>query len=88
MARRSPTPLEKKDVILYEGDWDELASYLTPRKIKPTVFIRELVHKKVLQIRAASAEQHRPTPELTDDDIASLGLDTLPAGAGESDEPE
>lgn len=89
MARKSSVPLEKKDVILFEGDWDELTAYLAPLKIKPTVFIRALVHKKLLEIRAKAAEQQRPTPELSDDFINELAADaTESTPDGGTDEPE
>lgn len=69
MARKAAEPLEKKDIILFQGDWDELAAILAPFKIKPTVFIRQLVRKKLAQIKSAAAERAQPTPELTDDDL-------------------
>jgi hypothetical protein len=85
VARKSAEPLEKKDVILFAGDWDELAALLAPFKIKPTVFIRQLVRKKLAQIKSAAAEQARPTPELQDDDLDFTGL---AAESSDTREPE
>ena len=84
MARKSDEPLEKRDVILFKGDWEELVSYLAPLKVRPTVFIRMLVRKKILEIRERANAQARPTPELSDDDIEQFGLTESP----ESSEPE
>ena len=85
MARKSPEPLEKKKVTFYAGDWDELASFLAPYKIKPTVFVRQLLRKKLSYIKAAAAEKARPLPELSDDDI---NFNDLAAESSDSREPE
>lgn len=85
MARKSPEPLEKKKVTFYAGDWDELASILAPHKIKPTVFVRQLLRKKLAYIRAAAAEKARPLPEIADADI---DLDDLAAESSDPGEPE
>jgi len=85
MPRRASEPLEKKDIILFRGDWDELAAILAPLKIKPTVYIRALVRKNLIRIRAAAAEKARPTPELSDADLRDLDLLTDESGdTGES----
>lgn len=83
MGRKASRPLEKKDIILYEGDWDRLAEILGPTKIKPTVFIRELVRKTIARIEAKAAETHRPVTEIKDDDLGDIA--TLASATDESE---
>jgi len=83
MGRRESEPLEKKDIILFHGDWDRLAAILAPVRIKPTVFIRHLVRKKILEIEAKAGLEAKPVAELTDDDLAELGITTEPTDPGE-----
>lgn len=85
MPRRASEPLEKKDIILFKGDWEELATILAPHKIKPTVYIRMLVRKNLNRIRSAAAEAAQPIPELTDDDIRDLDLTAESSDTGESE---
>lgn len=80
MGRRAEEPLEKKDIILFKGDWAELEAILAPRKVKPTVFIRHLVRKKILEIKERTNSVSRPTPELTDDDLDTIGLELTTGG--------
>lgn len=80
MGKQNRVPLEKKDIILYEGDWDKLATILAPRKVKPTYFIRELVHRTIARIEAQAQDTFK-TVEISNDDLAA-GLD-LPLGEGE-----
>lgn len=75
MGKKERVPLEKRDIILYAGDWDELAAILKTRRITPTQFIRELVHRKLLQIRSASQDTHNQ--ELPDVELA-LDADLSP----------
>jgi hypothetical protein len=67
MGRKAEAPLEKKDVILFLGDWDRLAAILAPRKVKPTVFIRRLVRRTIESIEARAALMAQPTPDIPDD---------------------
>ncbi len=69
MGRRADEPLEKRDMILFKGDWDKLVAFLSPRKVKPTVFIRHLVRNKIREIEARTDLQSKPVAELKDDDI-------------------
>ena len=76
MGRRADEPLEKKDIILFKGDWDKLVAILGPRKVKPTVFIRALVRNKIREIEARADLQAKPVPELKDDDLNLTDLIT------------
>lgn len=84
MGKKNRAELEKKDIILYKGDWADLAAILKPRRITPTVFIRELVHRKLLQIKSATQDTHN-TLELPDV-LADTDLTTVldPSGHDES----
>jgi hypothetical protein len=69
MGRKAEEPLEKKDVILFLGDWDRLATILAPRKVKPTVFIRRLVRRTIESIEARAALMAHSTPDISSDDL-------------------
>jgi hypothetical protein len=71
MGRKAEEPLEKKDVILFLGDWERLATILAPRKVKPTVFIRRLVRRTIESIEARAALMAQPTPEISLDDLST-----------------
>lgn len=81
MGRKVTAELEKKDIILFKGDWAELDAILAPRKITVTQFIRELVHRKLMQIKAAAQDTHKvvETPDVLGDadlaDLATAGHD-------------
>lgn len=70
MGRRADEPLEKKDIILFKGDWDELTAILAPRKVKPTVFIRALVRQKLNEIKARADIHSKPVAEVDLDKLA------------------
>ena len=89
MGRRAEEPLEKKDIILFKGDWEALRVILAPRKITPTVFIRALVRKKLREIEAKTNLLAQPGPELKDDDLELGDLAAAQSvDGGQGGEPE
>ncbi len=72
MPKAEKVELEKRDIILYKGDWNELATILKSKRITPTFFIRELVHRKLAQIKAAAQDTHQ-TVEIDDVELGNLG---------------
>lgn len=82
MGRRAEEPLEKKDIILFKGDWEALRNILAPRKVTPTVFIRALVRKKLREIEAKTNMVAKPGPELKDDDLDLGTLDSSKSADG------
>lgn len=75
MPKRDSAELEKKDIILFKGDWVELDLLLAASKITVTQFIRHLVHNKIAQIKSRTQDQHQQvdTPDvLADTDLSDL----------------
>ena len=88
MGRRAEEPLEKKDVILFQGDWDRLREILASAKITPTQFIRALVRKKIREIEARVNDIAKTGPEVSHDEL-DLDLDSLSGGdAAQDSEPD
>lgn len=87
MGRKSEEPLEKKDVILFKGDWARLEEILRPRKIKPTVFIRKLVRQKLQEIEArldlTSSTAKEPSHVRQPIDLDSFTIDSGESGESE-----
>lgn len=73
MGKRAEEPLEKKDLNLFAGDWEELEAILKPRKVSVSVFIRKLIRQKILQIKSRAADTYRPVPETDDDESLEPG---------------
>lgn len=57
---RNAERLEKKTMLLREGDWDFLTDYYQPKGVTTSLLIRELVSSHVDKLRAAQA----PAPNL------------------------
>jgi hypothetical protein len=68
MGKRAEEPLEKKDLNLFAGDWEELESILKPKKISVSVYIRKLIRRNIQQIKSKAADTYRPVPETDEDD--------------------
>lgn len=84
MPKRDVAELEKKDIILFKGDWANLDLILAGSKITVTQFIRHLVHNKIAQINSRTQDQHKQveTPDvLADTDLSDLPhVDGYPSG--------
>lgn len=78
MPKRENAELEKKDIILFKGDWAELDLLLAASKTKitPTQFIRHLVHNKIASIKSRSQDKHQQVE--TPDVLAGTDLSDLP----------
>lgn len=52
MPRKSSRPLDPigREIRFYAGDWDRLTELLAARKLTPSYFLREFVHRKLRQI--------------------------------------
>lgn len=81
MGKRAKFELERREMLFYKGEWERLREILAPRKLSPTEFVRELVHKKLRQIedRANSIQQSMGTIDVNTD-----GISTEPSFADES----
>lgn len=64
MGRRAGEKLERKDVVLYDGDFDRLRELLAATHVTPTEFIRRLVRRTILRIEAARAGAERPVEDI------------------------
>ena len=83
MPRKSSgEKLERKDLILYAGDWDRLGELLAPTRVTRTEFIRRLVRKTILRIEAARAGIERPVEDI---DARSLDATIESASHGRSE---
>lgn len=81
-------PLERRDMILYRGDWEELQELLAGTRIKPTTFIRMLVRRTIRRIQAAKAGVERPVEGIDErlvSDIERANTE-LPIAGGNPDE--
>lgn len=58
MPRIHERPLEHKghEVRLFVGDWNDLCEILSPTPVKPSEFIRELVHKSIRKYKERAAQ--------------------------------
>jgi len=70
MGRRAEEPLDKrKNLTLFQGDWERLEELLNPIGIPTGVFLRQLVRKKILQLEAAKNDVARPTGDINVDTL-------------------
>lgn len=81
--RQSALPLEKrKNLILVKGDWQRLERICSPAGIKPTTFIRELLHKTLARIESRAQDLAQPVELahdiLTDANLTDLDRDDTP----------
>ncbi|HUP79528.1 MAG TPA: hypothetical protein VM260_13335 [Pirellula sp.] len=76
MPKRSRIELERREMLFFKGDWARLDEILRPRKISPTQFIRELVHKKIRQIDDRASQNHNSLETI---DVNTDGLSTEPS---------
>lgn len=72
MPKKSRIDLERREMLFFKGDWERLNEILRPKKISPTHFIRELVHKKLRQIDDRASQTHNPL------EIIDVNTDGLP----------
>lgn len=73
MPKRSAIQLDhKRNLRLYSGDWETLERILSSKRISPTMFIRELVHKATIKMDAQLSVAEKPVQDLSDDDIRDL----------------
>lgn len=72
MPKKSRIDLERRELLLFKGDWDRLDEILRPRKIAPTQFIRELIHKKLRQIDDRASQTHKNLETI---DVSTVGLE-------------
>lgn len=72
MARRSSERLIRRDMVLYEGDWERLQGLLGSTRVTPTEFIRRLVRKTILRIESARAGTERPVEDIDVRTIESI----------------
>lgn len=85
MPKRSAIQLDqKRNIRLYDGDWETLERLLGPKRISPTLFIRELVHKAAIRMADQLSVAEQPVKDIDDDDIREL----LAAKPGEPEVPE
>lgn len=82
MARREGEKLERRDMVLYVGDWDELGELLAPTRITRTEFIRLLLRRTIRRIQAAKAGMERPVEDIEDDKL----IDNIERAAGPNTE--
>lgn len=75
MGRRSAIPLEKIKLRLYEGDFQELSTLLSPRRISATLFIRALVRNALRNIKAKANLEAKPIAEHVEVDLDGLQPD-------------
>lgn len=57
--KKNRMPSEYRKISLFTGDWEELEHLLSPKRVKPTEFIRELVHNTIERIRSKQALHER-----------------------------
>lgn len=73
MPKRSAIQLDqKRNIRLYGGDWETLERLLGPKRISPTLFIRELVHKAAIRMADQLSVAEQPVKDIDDDDIREL----------------
>lgn len=70
MPRRSDLPLDSKgfEIRFFKGDLDELRDILSKTSLKPTEFIRELLHKSIRRIKERAALKSKAV-EIGDEEI-------------------
>jgi hypothetical protein len=62
MPRRAEEPLDKrKNLTLFQGDWERLDELLKPTGVATGTFLRLLVRKKIVQLEAAANAAAGPT---------------------------
>jgi hypothetical protein len=64
MGRRSGEKLVRRDMVLYDGDWERLQLLLATTRVSPTEFIRRLVRKTILRIESARAGLEQPVEDI------------------------
>lgn len=54
MPKKSKRPLDPigREIRFFVGDWDRLTEILAARRITPSEFLREYVHRKLRQIES------------------------------------
>jgi hypothetical protein len=73
MPKRSAKELDhKRNLRLYAGDWETIERLLGSKRITPTTFIRELVHKAAIRMEAQLSVAEQPVKDIEDDDIREL----------------
>lgn len=65
-------PLERKDAVLFKGDWATLQELLAGTRVKPTEFIRVLVRRTIRRIQATRAGMERPVEDIDERLITEL----------------
>jgi len=71
MPRRESEALERHDIVLYKGDWEDLRVLLASTRVTPTAFIRALVRRTIRRIEATKAGMERPVEEDIDDRLVN-----------------
>jgi hypothetical protein len=70
MPRKSKFPLDPigREILPYRGEWERLAEILAPKKIRPSTFLREVIHRTIRR-----AEEHANKDNL---DLPEIDLET------------
>lgn len=72
MPRRETEKLERRDIMLYAGDWEELRLLLAATRVTPTAFVRALVRRTIRRIQAAKAGEERPVEDIDEQLITNV----------------
>lgn len=72
MPRRETEKLERRDIVLYKGDWEDLRILLASTRVTPTAFIRALVRRTIRRIEAAKAGAERPVEDIDEQLVTNV----------------